>query len=484
MEASHIEFFQEETKLFLQRNVHQAPGVFDIEVQAVTVTSQKLVGARRLGAESTNLQSRHLQQQKTVQNPQALVVNMQVVALALLDPSEHFDLNIFLDIFFENYDNLYTLRLTLEQEESFSNDIFWQEHSLEGSGNRSMAGSIAGAFFGVAVSFIGFSGIMMWWIRKRRTIRSEEDEKEPDELHQMTFSHSYDTDDCLPEDTSPPKQFVVDSKTLEAKTLSSNCKDQKQQHKQQQQQQQQQQQVVVEVMVESEDEDSMEDVEAQSEKGASLASAIQPPHLMYTPALMTTESNIEVPDTPVTAFTAQGARSTFTTPLGAGMSKSGNDFDAKPILDASSKTPPLPSTSMSQSEKAVCAPPEAETKRKHLLPHVWKSPFRRDVPKYDVDDDSVCDSDTGSDVVVPPVPGGGFPPRQRNDNKHKKKTKRQSKGKDSTSFQPPSLIGGPETVPSLVNSMVSKEDTVGIVDEVTYLYSTTGEKKKKKKKTN
>jgi hypothetical protein len=459
MQESHITFFQEETKIFLQNNLHHVPGVLDIQVQAVTVSSQKLVGARRRTTEANELQ-RQLKQDK-MQNPQALVVSMQVVAMALLDPKEHFDLEKFLDVFFENYENLLALRRSLEQEESFSKDIFWQRHSLEGNDrDRSMAGSTAGAVFGVTVSLVGLVGVLMWWIRRKRIISIVDEEKDPDELHQMTFSHSYDTDECLP-DSIPTKKFVVDSRTFETTALSLSHSKEK-------------------LMSTTErdapsGDDDFEHLEAQSDGNESVGSVIEPPHLMYTPVLMSTESNIEVPETPVTAFT--GAKSTLVTPHGSSIAKSGGySFDANSILDASAKIPPLPNTSFSRSEKAVCALHEDEHKRKHLLPqipHIWKSPFRREATKESDDDskDSDGESDNGSDVVVTPFASEDIMVEQTRAMNHKKSLQ------NVRTSRPPIEIGGPDTIPSLVQSQVSKDNSVDIVNEVSYLYSTTPERK-------
>ena len=389
-----------------------------------------------------------------------------------------------MDIFFENHDNLLALRRTLEEEESFSSDIFWQHHSLDGTTDRSMTGSAAGAFFGVTVSFAGLAGIMMLWMRRRRrrTTLSGDDEKAPDELHQMTFSHSYDTDDCLP-DSSLPKRFVVDSKTFETRALSKDSREKRKLSAGSKGSKEN----------DSDDESDAVDPESLSAPAESVGSVIAPPHLMYTPALMTTESNIEIPETPVTAFT--GAKSTLATPHNGNESRSAEyDFDANSILDTSAKVPSMPSKSLSRSEKAVCAPPEDAHKRlnplSHLahMPQAWKSPFRRETaPKEsNEDDDSVGDSETGSDVVVPPFAAESsiMTNKKSSDAKQKKRRKRRAQPEDET-FIPPNEIGGPDTVPSLCQSQVSKDDTaVRIVNEVAYLYSTTPEQQLGKRNDN
>lgn len=387
MEASHIDFFEEETKTYLQKHILLAPAILSLEIEAVTVTNQELIGARRQRRE---LKILNLEQQ---QQSQSLLVSMQVVATVLVDRDsrEHFDLKEFLDIFFENYENLQGLRQTLEQEDEFA--IFWKP-IVSSSAKQSVGGSIAGSVFGVAVSCIGFAGIWIW-SRKRRHRLSEGEEKHPDHLKQLTFSHSYDTDDCLPPGKGRGLQLTriaVDSATLEARELSEStksiCDGQNQNNMEGKGSE-----------LAEEDKIDASKFENHSDIEESMESMVKPPpHLMYTPALMTTESNIEVPDTPQTAFfTLHGARSNLTTPVGS---------ETKSAHSSSAHMP-------------------ADTKRKAILPKLLQTTFWRNTNDSDEEDPE----DDDSDAVV-------FASARKSS---------KSAG-DRYAIHPPIEIGGPEIV--------------------------------------
>jgi hypothetical protein len=430
METTHIESFEDETKLYLQQNLHHAPAVLEIEIEAVTVTNQKLVGARRRQLEDINLQQ-----------PQALEVTMQVVASVLVDRNsdEHFDLKLYLEIFFENYDNLQGLRQVLEQQDEFAQEIFWNPAMSAENNSRSIGGSIAGTVFGVAVSFIGFAGIWMWSRKRRHQEQPLHEDKQPDHLNQLTFTHTYDTDDCLPptngglpakeelDEENEDNERIVDRKLVDGGV----------------------------------DDDESRQSERDLDVEESMSSMVKPPpHLMYTPALMTTESNIEVPDSPQTAFfTLHGATSSLTTPA-AGGTKPAHSLSARPLL----ATPKLPPSTKDETE-TVSSKEADVSKKKSLLPRRWKTPFRRNASKSrdDEDDDddeeeSNVDEDN-SDVVA-------FPSAR--------KSKKQQVRYEAA--HPPMEIGGPEIVPSLMPSTttITNDDSVGIVDEVAYMYSTNG----------
>jgi hypothetical protein len=66
MDSSHIEVFEEEAKQYLQLNLRHALPVLNIEIDAVTVTQQKLIGV-----------GRHLETDSLQPQPQALMVTFQ-----------------------------------------------------------------------------------------------------------------------------------------------------------------------------------------------------------------------------------------------------------------------------------------------------------------------------------------------------------------------------------------------------------------------
>lgn len=186
------------------------------------------------------------------------------------------------------------------------------------------------------------------------------------------------------------------------------------------------------------DDDSCNDDKEQPAIEKSMESTLEPP---YTPALMTTESNIEVPETPQTAF--------FATPAGGG-TKSVHSFGGASLLE----TPKLRPRTKDETGPTSTS---FDTKRKVLLPRLWKAPFRREVHN-DFDEEEAGGDDDGSEVVAFTPPSGR--------RAHEKRA-------DRYAPHPPIEIGGPENIPSLVPSNAAKEDSVGIVDEVAYLYSTT-----------
>jgi hypothetical protein len=356
-----------------------------------------------------------------------------VASVRLDDSDEQFDLKLFLEIFFENFDNLQGLRQRLEREDEFAQEIFWTPQTSNENSSESllMGGSAVVTFFGLAISFVGFAAVCMW--SKRRRQRCRMDEKQPDQLNQISYTHSYDTDDCIPPTGVGifplTKRVTVDSKSLEDREIPAFAiENHDDRHEGD------------ESYVESDDESSNDD-EEQPDITESLESRMVPPHLTYTPALMTTESNIEVPETPLTAF--------FGTPAGGG-TKSVLSFGGTSNLE----TPKLPPRA-----KNATGPTSTsyDTKRKVKLPKLWKSTFRRDVHNDFDKEDSDCD-DNGSDTVAFTPPPG-----------------RRSNNKRAHRYvpHPPFEIGGPETIPPLVPSNAAKDDSVGIVDEIAYLYSTT-----------
>ncbi|KAG7366622.1 outer membrane adhesin like protein [Nitzschia inconspicua] len=439
MDASHIDYFEDVTERYLHQNIHHNTTILDFQIQAVTVTDQKLVGARR------RLKRINLQQED---QPQALVVTTQVVASVLVDRHsvERFDLKMFLEEFFENHEKLQGLRQALERQDDFAQDIFWSPATLSTT-NRSVAGSIAGVTFGVAVTLVGLAGIWML-SRKRRPNCVFQSAKSPDQLNQLTFSHSYDTDECIPNCGAggiSSNRFTVDSKTFEAFEAretpaldngDSNQDEIRTDHRK---------------LVED-DKDRSDPPEMNSDIEDSMQSIVKPPtHLMYIPALMTTESNIEVPDTPQTAFfTLHGGNSTLASPTG-GATKSLHSFSVRSMLG----TPKLPPSETK--DDSVAANMSHDTKRKSRLPipKLWKTPLRRNTNHSD--EANSDDGDDDSDAVAFPC--------ARTSNRH---------SKERSQNLPPVEIGGPEIVPSLLPSTnTTREAPIDIVDEVAYLYSST-----------
>ena len=128
--------FEEETKRHLQGIIDQAPGVLQIEIEAITVTGQDLVDANVTEGDGNN--ERNLQytepsvrRRMNTHTSKNLLITMQVVATAILDRTENFDLKEYLEIFFENEKNTRELQMILEQESEFNG--FFLEPISDGS---------------------------------------------------------------------------------------------------------------------------------------------------------------------------------------------------------------------------------------------------------------------------------------------------------------------------------------------------------------
>jgi hypothetical protein len=364
-----------------------------------------------------------------------LLITMQVVANAILDRTETFDMKQYLEIFFENEMNTRELQMILERESLFNG--FFLEPISDGNRSGSAAAStIVGTFFGISLSCAGFGLVWMWTKKKNRRVvtKTENEDNDNAVLNAFTFSKSYDTDECNPGPKSPPQNIIIDSQTFDVRDCPTTD--------------------------DEEDSDEKSD-EAHFEKLTEASNAPstvrQHSHLMYTPALIPTESNIEVPDTPVTAFTMNGGRGgitpLFTPTDGSKMAYDDDGVGLEAVLHTTKDTTPVP------------------TKRRNLVPQLFTSPFRREAQTERNNNDDDTESD---DLLVSSYSGAGVVAGRQNNNKSYNDKRGTIGGEKSTidGSQPPvSYIGGPATIPSIVDSAVSKEPTVDIVNEIAYMHS-------------
>jgi hypothetical protein len=459
MDVANTEFFEEETKLFLQEKIHQAAGVLEIEIQSITVTSQAVVGARRALDITKEMLRRGVQQQGSP----SLVITVLAVASAILDRDEHFDLSLFLGIVFENAENQRELRNRLEQLDSFSQAVFAQDPESEGNATETaaMGPTITGAMFGATASVVG-CGMIWMWIQKRRFINSEtsEDARRKSSIP-ATFSQSDADDDPCP--TSRP--FVVDPNTFETmeKPKCDPCNLGN---------------------VEQWRSTSARSVEENIIREGRIA------QLRYEPALIRTESNIEVPETPVTAFTMIGTTFTSTkagthaerdTPL---VSHIGVEMPLKEDEGSGCVLMGSPKEHLRSAGDGTNRDDNSRRKKKSRFDFDFRSPFRRGkqadngTVKFnaaaaaddDDDDDDVYDNDFDVSSV-----SGGFLAALTNHIGNPSSNKGETEACQPLSEDPvkvPSTIGGPDALPSLANSIKSRDATVTIVDEIAYLYAT------------
>ncbi|MGK3741744.1 MAG: hypothetical protein ACI8RD_013822 [Bacillariaceae sp.] len=397
MNASNIEYFEEKIKIYLENHVYKYSEVFVIEVEEVLVTNQRL-----------NMEG---------SNNTLLLVTIEVTASISLNSPETFDFEVFLEDFFEEPNHQKGLRAILENDMSFSGGMFIKKVEISSSKNASVPKAsasnkiVTGAVLGT-VALIVACGLIWMWIQTRHRILNFRSIRDRKLNNQSTDSKSYDSNDrsaAISYGDASGRILVTDSSSS-----SDDINQNNQSHP-----------------TELNDEET----------------SISNSRLMYIPTLIATESNIEVPDTPVTAFAING----FRTPRN----------DNEMLLSTGEKS--------NQDELL------AERKKKNLLPPsiLWKSPFHRESkPKYKVDNDvenefEASSSMFGAGVVAGENNVGFFGGR-------KKETKVKESNRASTiqSPPPPTEIGGPNPPPYAKSSIANDYGVVDIVDEIAYLYST------------
>lgn len=476
MDDKDIVYVEEEIKLHLQRHLSVTPeglmeGTFSVE--AVTVTNQELQDTSK---------GRH-QLRRQLQNQKELHLTLQVVAVAVLEQNSDFDLQVFLELYFDNEQNLLALLKSLGElhaDVDFEGEVDGRiEPTAVQSSISNKAPAVAGSVFGMAVLLVGAAMVsMMYQKRKRRRDRDKD-------LPNVSTLDSEDTQ---------PNMFVVDSQTFETKSIldrsvpreigPKSSGDDKRRAQEQQ------------VSPGNNSIDSAATNENENSQSKLFVPWTVPEHLMYTPALIETESNIEVPDTPVTGFTGFGTAFISTQSAhgkSVGDGKHVVDEESEIFLRAETKNgtqlygfTPYSNRASTMSLSSSQRPPRSAktartsetktTRRASRLAGAFFSPFQKKqfsqvnfgIQKEDENGDN-------SDLDEASITGVLLTTESEGIGASVTPLGRKEESFDNGMGSPPREIGGPECLPGRVASNIShKSDdgTIGIVNEVAFLYST------------
>ena len=388
MNASNKEYFEEETKTYLQNNVYRSPEVLKIDVEEVLVTHQ------RLNMEGSNIT--------------LLVVTIEVTASIVLNSPEIFSFEVFLGDFFEEPIHQKGLRAALENDISFSGGMLIKKVEISSSKNASLlktpAGNniVTGAVLGIVALIVG-CGLIWMWIQKRHRILNFRSIRERKLNYQSTDSNDSSDGSAAISYGDVSERIVVTDSSSRSDDINQNNQS---------------------YPTELNDEEI----------------SISNSHPMYIPTtLIATESNIEVPDTPVTAFATSGFRT----------------HDNEMLL--------------STGEKSNRYELPNERKKKNLLPPniLRKLPFHRESkPSYkagkDVENEFEASSSMfGAGVVAGENNVGFFGGRKK-----KVKVKDSNHSGTIKSTPPPTEIGGPNPPPFAKSTITNDYGVVDIVDEI------------------
>eukprot|EP00536_Pseudo-nitzschia_multiseries_P001551 jgi/Psemu1/283106/fgenesh1_pg.19_\ len=465
MDTSDVRYFEKKTASYVQNEIGQIPGVFRINVENILVTNQTLVVVENKDsfvAEDPYLRKRSQPEQSEAD----LIIIIDVVVSVVFDESGTAELDVFFQDFFDSPDKREELRATLEQENSFAKGIFIKTEVISSDAlikKGSNGTAITGAILAVVALVVG-SGLVWMWIQTRRiSDRPSFDIRKVCNIG--TFSKSFGSDE---------QTTVVIEKSKRLFKINTNN--------------------------ESYPPERPNNVIEIDERSSTSSS-----QLMYIPAIMSTESNIEVPDTPGTAFAQNGfdtpsnangfatpANATgFATPASVNGMRSSASVNGLvtpgSVMSRGGCIDSMTIGGISKFMKPELAPSEilkdigSATPRKQKIPlppnilGSLKSPFRREKKNDDDDEDYTSSSMFGAGVVA----GENNAPasiRRRN--------KRTAKNGVSSDL-PPTEIGGPdspsEEATGPPDKASSEEESthknndfgaVDIVDEIAYLYNT------------
>jgi len=442
MSTIGIAYFERSSTAYLQTNIDQAPGVFKIEVENVIVQKQELVTHQKVNNTLQNdpLLRRRLEAQTD------LVITVDVVVSVVLNRSEDLKLNNFFEEFFQMPDHKSELRDMVKLEEKVAQELFIKgdvASSNESAKDQpkkksSKNGAVAGSVLGILALIVG-SGLIYMWVQTRRKPNTS------GKLENLgTISKSFESEDRAI--SVPQSLFKREIEYTDSNDHSEN---------------------------------------SVTESGYRRKSSLTP--LMFIPALIPTESNIEVPDTPGTNFAVNGfatpaSASGFATPVNASgfmtpsstRSRGAGSVKLRKLLgDASpddSVSPVHKPKETPKSIKKIPLPP------KLLSP--LKSPFRRE-PKAESQE-----FDTFSVSRVGVVAG-------KNNIRPSEKRKKKETEAEMILRDLPMEIGGPSTAPK--PTVIPVEDdivfrpssgprpTVIPVEDDLISRKTTSSRKKKKK---
>ena len=407
MDPLHLKYFEKEMTFYLREQIQEAPGAFKFHVENVLVTDQILVVQNE---DSNFSRGPVLRRRRRLEEMQTnLVITIDVVVSVLFNTSENLKLMALFEEFFNSNKHQTQLRDLLEHDEFFGQGIVTKEEfsSSDAFVKKEVNGTaITGTILGLLALVVG-SGILWMWIQARRGVSSEP--KVTAKIQNFnTISRSFESDNST-------KREIDENYSQRSKSTrnSQECH-----------------------------------VETDSLSNSQL---------MYIPTLMPTLSNIEVPDTPVTAFAVNG----FTTPASA------NGFMTPASTRSNKPTAALPKL-LGESIQTQNGPSEKELKdasssnsRKQKLPlppkllSPFKSPFLREMKAGDT-----VEKDDGQDFDAFSISGVGLVAGENNVGRYKEKEKKATTieayfhaPKPSRDL-PPSEIGGPRSTHFDANTTV------------------------------
>ncbi len=437
-----IAYFERSSTAYLQNNVDKAPGVFRIEVQNVIVQKQELVIHQKI---NNTLQNDPLVRRR-LENQTDLFITVDVVVSVVLNRAEDLELNNFFEEFFDLPEHNIELRDMVKLEENIAQELFVKgdiSSSNESAKNESPkkssnGGTVAGSVLGIMALIVG-SGLIYLWVQTRRKPNTTSGKLEDI----GTISKSFESEDTAIQVSQ--SLFKREIEYAESTDYSEN---------------------------------------SVTQGGFRRKSSLTP--LMFVPALIPTESNIEVPDTPGTNFAVNGfatpaSASGFATPVNASgfmtpsstRSRGGGSVKLPKLLgDASPDDSVSPVQKPKETPKSITKIPLPP---KLLSP--LKSPFRREPEAGSQEFDSSSVSRLGV------VAGKN---NIRPSDKRKKKTEAEIILRDL-----PMEIGGPSIAPKPTVVPVEEEivfrqssgpraTVIPVEDDLIFRKTTSSRKKKKK----
>lgn len=509
MSPSNVTYFEKEITLYLRDQIQEAQGVSKIEVEEVLLTNQSLIlhnnGNNYFNKDPFLRKRRQLDEIQT-----HLIITFDVVVSVILNQSESLNLSLIFEDFFDSKEHQNELRRMLQQDKSFAKGIFKEEElssskvsdlssnvtisSTNSTVRRASNGTgVTGIVLGVVALIVG-SGLLWMWVQARRINFLQP--KNSGKIENIgTKSRSFESDDRRA--TISRASYGGETYDADGKELESNRDDQSYLS-----------------------ERSKNENERYDQNYASTT------HPMYVTTFMNTESNIEVPDTPVTAFAING----FATPASANgfmtpASVKSKVFEENSILVLPKSLAETPSNRSISSAKMKGMISSKSRKQKIPLPPKilgpLKSPFRRKIKasnKIEKKDEIEYDEYSMSREGVVAGVNNVRPIEEISKKKAKVEVKHYRTKRGSWDL-PPSEIGGPSVKPYqaeltvvpveedfVVRTKSSRQNTkrrpcppplvggpsdtwsrvfkstnandrggVDIVDEIAYLYSTNSE---------
>jgi hypothetical protein len=417
MSEKNVVFFEQTTLEFLILRIKTVPDISSISFESVTVTNQSLETGRRLSSKIT--------------------IEFTVEALILFGNGSTFDLSALLLEFFADVANVLDLRNILDASATFFDEDSQGApipRASEDQGGpptdalteESVSVPMVGAIVGIAFSVAGAVAVMFLWSRNRK-------ENSVPSLKQASFSTgilsiSGDVEDHY-EDYSYSEESYGGAPDPPAAPR---------------------------VFIKQFSHDSDENNQCPTELsiypvGSVETSLVLSVSSFYKPALMTMESNIEIPDTPRTDYEPSNYSPNALDMNSSYEDKTSNSGgeEKKKLKLTSFFSPGLKSTKRKEKDSK---PREqiASSSAGYMSKGSVRSPVRKDIRKHDI----MGDVDAAKILARSPT---------RND--IRKRTLGSCSKEDSS-------LPRVEKNPSQEGSIDLSLSSIGLMDEVEYLYST------------